>query len=633
MGEPGTVGSTDEATPPTLAALVRRALTDLPLGALLHEAAPVVAHDLAVPLVAIWQALPGDGTLCLSAGVGWPEALIGRATIADNDADTARSAERAAMFSNMPLVVADLRADRRFAPVAALGERQIGGAALVAIPGEAHPVGVLAVYDQRARTFAPAAIERLREIAAILGAALRRRDAAAALREATGELEQLLHNATIAPCSQPPEVAAEGPYQPSFAPGGPHEYATADALRDELRASRVRAYRLMEERLAERTRQLTAIYAITAKASAPLALEALLAEVLDLVSDAVGATAGGIQVGEAPQLATQWVAARKLPGDELARPLADTALGAWLLANGAPLLVRDTSVDPRTAASLWLPRGRSLAAVPIRVRGRIQGALTVVRDWGRPFGTDEVALLAAVADRLGVAVENARLFGETQQRATREVRQALSRDLHDSLTQSLYSLTLLTEVTARQLRQGDRAAVEGYLDQLAATARQAMREMRLLIHELRAAPLVEESLADALERRLDAVERRAGIAAQLTVEGIGDLPIALRTELFQIAQEALNNVLKHAEATGVRVRLREIEGQVELSIADDGRGFDPERPRGRGGVGLVSMRERASALGGATTIEANAGGGTRVVVRVPLAQAGRSARPTFVGVR
>ena len=141
---------------------------------------------------------------------------------------------------------------------------------------------------------------------------------------------------------------------------------------------------------------------------------------------------------------------------------------------------------------------------------------------------------------------------------------------------------------------------------------------------------MEESLADALERRLDAVERRAGITAQLMVEGGGDLSVALRTELFQIAQEALNNVLKHAKATSVRIDLRERGGQLEMTIADDGRGFEPDRPRGRGGVGLVSMRERASGLGGTTTIKANEGGGTRVVVRVPLAQTARSA---FVGVR
>jgi signal transduction histidine kinase len=403
------------------------------------------------------------------------------------------------------------------------------------------------------------------------------------------------------------------------------EYGTVESLREELRSSRLRGYELMEQRLADRTRQLTAIYAITAKASGPLAPEALLAEVLDLILDVAGAVAGGIQLFDAPRDLPRSVATRGLADGALTQPLGGTAVGEWLREQNRPLLVRDTTIDPRTSPLAWLPRGQAGALVPIHARGHLRGVLVVARAWGRPFTEDEAALLAAIGDQLGVAAEHARLFAEVQDRATQELRLALSRDLHDSLTQSLYSLTLLTEVTTRQLRLGDPALVEEYLAQLGTTARQATKEMRLLIYELRSATLADETLADAIERRFAAVERRAGVAARLKVAGGDDLPVAARTELFQLVQEALNNVLKHATASQVLVELREQGEYLELRIADDGRGFDPDRLRDHGGLGLASMRERAATLGGSVTFSPAVGGGTEVVARVPLARIARRA--------
>jgi signal transduction histidine kinase len=607
--------------PLALATLARRALVDVPLGALLHEAAPLAASELAAPLVAIWQALPGDGALCLVAGAGVPEPLLGQALIAPDD----HAPERAAFASRLPLVVADLRADHHFTPPSWLPAGMLGGAAFVAIPGDGHPIGVLAAYDHAPRAFDAAAVAFLREVAAILGLAHRRRAAAATLHQTTGDLERLLRPASREEPTSAPQLDAG--YLPV------PDYDTEEALRAELRSSHQRGLDLMEQRLADRTRQLTAIYAITATASAPLAPEALLTQVLDLILDVAGASAGAIQIADDPREPARHVASRDLPGADLPRPLADTPTGIWLLEQDRPLLVRDTSVDPRTVSVPWLPRGHACALVPIHARGEVRGMLTVVRAWGRPFGVDEAALLTAVADQIGVAVDHARLFAEVQQRASHELRQALSRDLHDSLTQSLYSLTLLAEVTLRQLREGDPALVEEYLNQLGATARQAMREMRLLIYELRTGALDDESLADALERRLDAVERRAGITAQLKVEGAGDLPVAVRSELFQIAQEALNNVLKHAKASRVRVEVREQAGHLELLIADNGRGFDPERLLDRGGLGLLSMRERAAGLGGSAAIGPAEGGGVQVAVRVPLSGVSRSAANTLAVAR
>jgi signal transduction histidine kinase len=141
--------------------------------------------------------------------------------------------------------------------------------------------------------------------------------------------------------------------------------------------------------------------------------------------------------------------------------------------------------------------------------------------------------------------------------------------------------------------------------------------MRLLIHELRPPVLEREGLVGALRQRLDVVERRVGIEARVLMEELIDLPATIEEILYRIAQEALNNALKHAEATTVTVRIRPEGDQVVLEVTDDGQGFDPEAPQHRGGMGLDSMRERTRQMGGVLEIVSAPGEGTTVRVAVP----------------
>ncbi len=203
---------------------------------------------------------------------------------------------------------------------------------------------------------------------------------------------------------------------------------------------------------------------------------------------------------------------------------------------------------------------------------------------------------------------------EAQARAALEERQRLARDLHDSVTQSLYSLTLLAEAARRLLGTGQTPQAREYVARLGETAQQSLKEMRLLVYELRPAELEQAGLAGALQQRLDAVEKRAGVRAGLRVDGDLDLPGPVEETLYRIAQEALNNALKHAAATTVTVTLRAEARQVTLEIADDGRGFDLAAIQDRGGLGLRSMRERAAELGAALQIQAQPGAGTRLQV-------------------
>ena len=141
--------------------------------------------------------------------------------------------------------------------------------------------------------------------------------------------------------------------------------------------------------------------------------------------------------------------------------------------------------------------------------------------------------------------------------------------------------------------------------------------MRLLIFELRRPALEKSGLAAALQARLDAVETRGGINAKLLVEGREHLPAPVQAELYRIAQEALNNVIKHAKARNVQVRLWFDETSTGLEVCDDGVGFEPETHRSGSGLGLAGIRERAQKIGGELQIESAPGQGTKISVRVP----------------
>ena len=208
------------------------------------------------------------------------------------------------------------------------------------------------------------------------------------------------------------------------------------------------------------------------------------------------------------------------------------------------------------------------------------------------------------------------LRGRAEQAAVLEERQRLSRELHDSVTQALYGISLYAEAAGRALTDGDTQPVAANLQEIRDTTQEALGEMRLLLFELRPPLLQEHGLAAALGARLRAVEVRAGLVTELECEGDERLSADNEQELYRLAQEALNNVLKHAHAARVSVRLSVANSHASMDIADDGVGFDPALQDGHG-FGLTGMRERAERLGGTLRIESSPGAGTRLQVEVP----------------
>ena len=254
-------------------------------------------------------------------------------------------------------------------------------------------------------------------------------------------------------------------------------------------------------------------------------------------------------------------------------------------------------------------------SLPLVSKGRALGAMffCFLPD-GEP-GEDEKVFLRAVADQSAVAVENARLFSEARGKAALEERQRLARELHDSVSQALYGIALGVE-TARELLPDDPESAAEPLDYATTLAEAGMTEMRALIFELRPESLEKEGLVAALEKQAAAVQARHGLRVEAELDREPEASLEVKEALYRVVQEALHNTVKHARATNVKLKLEESPEGFTLGISDDGVGFDA-RNDFPGHLGLKSMRERATRLGGTLEVTSEPGYGVRILARVP----------------
>ncbi len=292
-------------------------------------------------------------------------------------------------------------------------------------------------------------------------------------------------------------------------------------------------------------------------------------------------------------------------------------LSGWVAASGEPLLVPDVTTDPRY---VWMRRSktRSELIVPIVVKSQVVGVLDVQSDRIDAFDDTDLAVLQSLAHQVGAAIENVRLYEQAQESAVLAERGRLARDLHDAVTQTLFSASLIAEAVPDSWKQSQREG-EQLLSELRQLTRGALAEMRTLLLELRPAALVETSLSDLLQQLAEAAVGRVGMPVTVTADRSLTVPADVHVALYRITQEALNNVVKHAQATRAEVSLQRAgepdDGRraVELCIWDDGQGFDPEEvPPDHLGLGI--MRERADAIGARLQLESEVGQGTRITV-------------------
>lgn len=292
-------------------------------------------------------------------------------------------------------------------------------------------------------------------------------------------------------------------------------------------------------------------------------------------------------------------------------PVDSNSVTGAAAATGEAQLVPDIQADSRYVR-LFNTIARSELAVPLMTKDKVIGVLNVESDQPGGFDQSDVDVLQSLANQAAVAIENARLYARAQQVAAVEERQRIARDLHDAVTQTLFSSTLIAEVLPRLWERDHEEGIRR-LEELRQLTRGALAEMRTLLVELMPAALADADLPDLMRQLSEATTGRARVPVRLEVDGHRPLPSTVKVSLYRIAQEALNNVAKHSAAESATILLRYADGAVILCIADDGRGFEtahisPEH------LGLSIMRERAESIGAEISMSSQPGEGTEISV-------------------
>lgn len=302
-----------------------------------------------------------------------------------------------------------------------------------------------------------------------------------------------------------------------------------------------------------------------------------------------------------------------VPRPALERLPVKNSLAGKVVQEGTPVLIN----DPGSQVQAYLRNTdlQDLLVVPLRVQDNNIGVIDVVNKPSR-FTEEDIRIISLFADQAAIAIENARLQKKAEKLAVMEERQRLARELHDSVTQSLYSVTLYAEATRMALAAENFETASENLNELRHMAREAMLDMRLLIFELHPPILEKEGLVAAIQTRLESVEARSGVKANFTVEGERRLPRHIEADLYRIAQEALNNIVKHAKAECIRINLHFDDHLFRMEVRDDGTGFDPISAEQSGGMGLRGIEERVRHMNGKLFVESSPGKGTTIIVEL-----------------
>ena len=426
--------------------------------------------------------------------------------------------------------------------------------------------------------------------------------------------------------------------------GKPHALAVVRDISEE-----VEAYRFLEQRVEERTGELSMLLEVSGNIASTLDLPLLLDLIREQLRQVVDYDGASVWLLEGDELRN--VAHRgPIPQDSLSQMhLGPEQAGElWEAWEGhKPLIIGDVKEDTWLAGAFqeafgeYLDREmayvRSWVGVALIVQERLIGWLSLHHGEPKAYAQHHAALAQIIANQAATAIENARLYGQARRLAVLEERQRLARELHDSVSQVLYGIGLGARTSQALI---DRAAIAPELKShlaepqayVLSLAEAGLAEMRALIFELRPESLEREGLVAALNRQAAAARVRHKLDVRTEFCQEPTLFFEAKEVLYRIAQEALSNVAKHAQASRVQLRLRcEPEGII-LEVEDNGVGFDPQREY-PGHLGLHSMRERAARLEGRLKIDSLPGDGTHLRVWIPLDQGTETANATSVSMR
>ena len=366
--------------------------------------------------------------------------------------------------------------------------------------------------------------------------------------------------------------------------------------------------------------------------SQPLELKEMLDVALRKVLELTGLEAGGVfliddRAQELTLVVQHGLSQRLIQGIE--RMKFGEGLAGRAASSGEPIVVENLSEDPRLISMVTKEEGfRFHASVPLKSRGRVLGIMGLASKNYRQFSPQEVTLLTAIGQQIGVAIENARLHQQVRHLATVEERDRLARELHDRLAQALGYLNVKASITDELLSGGQINQAQASLLEMKEIAKETYTDVREAIFSLRTTASSGLGLLATLQEYLAEYRAHYGVDARLVVddESLAEFPADVEIQIIRIIQEALTNVRKHAGASKAWVRFEQHGDRIRISVEDDGQGFDPAQVTGEGQryFGLQIMRERAESVGGDLELDSRPGKGTRLVIRVPLTPRGRS---------
>jgi PAS domain S-box-containing protein len=380
----------------------------------------------------------------------------------------------------------------------------------------------------------------------------------------------------------------------------------------------------LEVRVIERTAQLAkqfkrqaALAEIELAVNQPKELQKTLDQIVLVVTRLLPADGGGSIILWDAEQQEFYISSTSVKGQDLQTPTyrvrRSGGASRWIIENRKPFFVANIKDDPFGANQLLYDYGnQAYVGVPLLIEDEAIGVLYALDKEVRHYSEDDVNFLTALANRAAVAITKVRLYEQAQSLATQEERQRLARDLHDVVSQSLFSASVIAETLPR-LWEKNPEAVRNGLSELHLLTRGTLAEMRTLLLELRPAGLENVGLDDLLRQLANALRGRMQCQVDLTLETVQKLPNDAHIAFYRIAQEAFNNISRHARADHVWVRLVQQDLVTILSIGDNGRGFIVDQiPSAHLGVGI--MQERAKAVNANLSIQSQPGSGTEVAV-------------------